>query len=373
MIDLHLARPSRIGLRPSAVAAAIFALLVLAAGTGVSADAATAGTVSPSASASPAASGRATFGIKPSHATLAEPIDVRPRFEYTATPGAQQPDFVAISNNALTPLHLNVYASDGFNTSSDGFDLLAASKKPVDVGSWITLKTNVIDLKPGATVVIPFTVRVPAKVAPGDHVGGIVASLRTYGVDKKGDRVAIDQRVGARVYLRIQGPLQPQLTVTNLKVAYRGSLWNPFAKGRVTVSYTLHNPGNVRLGAHQAVEASGWYGAVHSASSPDVPELLPDNAHDVRVVISGVEPAFHDRVRLTVTPFALGTDIDGRLTDVVRTVHFWAVPWGLLVLLCLLVTLLVVSWRRLRRRRPRVSTQVPPAAEQQRSNAGVKP
>jgi Bacterial protein of unknown function (DUF916) len=316
---------------------------------------------------SASAAGRATFGIKPSYPTLKGKVDPRPRFSYTATPGALQPDHVAISNNADQTLTLSVYASDAFNTASDGFDLLPASKKPVDVGSWITLKTRTVTLKPKATVVVPFTVNVPSTVAPGDHVGGIVASLRTYGVDKKGDRVAIDTRVGTRVYMRIQGPLDPRLAVTHLKARYSGSWWNPFASGKTTITYTVSNTGNVRLGAHGSVDLAGSYGSVHSASVPDVAELLPGNSHDEKVVLDGVGRNFHEHVTVAVVPFPMPGDTDGRLTDVKATTSFWAVPAGMLVLLALLMGSLlavVLRWRRRKRTPlPAVTGTARPAAE----------
>jgi hypothetical protein len=355
MSELHLApaRPRGHRQKLPALVTATALLISVFLGTAPVATAASP-TPAPAAAAPQSGNGNlVTFGIKPSHATLGAPIDTRSRFDYTATPGAVQPDYVAVSNIADTPVHLTIYASDGFNTDSDGFDLLPASKTPVDVGKWITLKVHDLDIKPKTQIVVPFTVRVPIKVSPGDHVGGIVVSLRTTQLDKKGDRVAVDHRVGTRVYMRIQGPLNPQLTVTDLKARYRGSLWNPFGSGKVTVSYTVHNPGNVRLGVHQAVEVSGWYGAVHSASIPDIPELLPDNAHDQQVVLSGVVPAFHEKAVLTLTPFSLPGYTDGQLTTLVRTVHFWAVPWGLVVLLIFLIIVLpgaFLAWRRSRRK-----------------------
>lgn len=322
------------------------------------------------AQATAPAGGRATFGIKPSYPTLKGKIDPRPRFEYTATPGAFQPDHVAISSNADVPLTLSVYASDAFNTASDGFDLLPASKKPVDIGSWITLTTHTVTLKPHTSVVVPFTVKVPSKVAPGDHVGGIVASLRTYGVDKKGDKVAIDTRVGTRVYMRVQGPLNPRLAIIGLKAKYKGSWWNPFGSGTATVTYTVTNQGNVRLGSHGSVDLAGSYGSVHSTSVPDVAELLPGNSHDEKVVLDHVGRDFHERVTVDVTPFSLPGDTDGRLSQVTATTSFWAVPWGLLLLVALVLVLLVLGLVR-RRRHRRAAT--PPVTGSSRTTAEVKP
>jgi hypothetical protein len=362
-------------LRARAVLSSLLLLsfLSLAMSSGPSALAATATPPVASPAKAPAVDdGLATFGIKPSHATLKAPIDTRSRLEYAATPGAVQPDYIAVSNDTYRPLTLSVYPSDGFNTGSDGFDLLPASKKPVDVGSWITLKSNVVTIKARGTVVLPIIVRVPLKVTPGDHAGGIVASLRTTEVNQKGDRVAVDHRVGVRVYIRVQGALDPRLTVTNLKAKYHDNWWNPFGSGKVTVSYTINNVGNVRLGARQAVTVSGWYGGtVQSPQIADVTELLPGNTHSERVTVSSVVPAFHDKAVVTVDPFALETDIDGRLSSVVTNVHFWAIPWAFLCLL--LIVLLLVGYLLRRRFRKGPAPVSAPLADKGQKNVGAQP
>jgi hypothetical protein len=370
-------RPVR---RRGAGASLSFLLLLCLVSLGSASSAPAFAAASPSPHASPLAAGEtadgnglSTFGIKPSHATLKLPLDTRSRLEYLASAGAAQPDYVAISNDTYQPLALSIYASDGFNTASEGFDLLPASKKPVDVGSWITLKSNNIVVKARSSLVVPFTVRVPQRVTPGDHVGGIVASLRTTEVDKKGDRVAIDHRVGVRVYLRVQGAISPRLTVTNLNAAYHQNWWNPFGSGRVAVSYTVHNVGNVRLGAGQSVRVSGWWGGtVQSPPISDVPELLPDNQHDEHIVVRSVVPAFRNSAVVSISPVAVGAVTDGRLTDIVAKVRFSAVPWALLVLLLILFLVAGLLLRRRLRRVPSPAAAAPRPAKAG-TNVGATP
>ncbi|HEY0804273.1 MAG TPA: hypothetical protein VGD84_04385, partial [Pseudonocardiaceae bacterium] len=66
----------------------------------------------------------ATFGVQP--ATGDKP-DARARLTYSATPGAQISDHVAIQNFGTAPLQLHVYANDAFNTADGGFDIQAAA------------------------------------------------------------------------------------------------------------------------------------------------------------------------------------------------------------------------------------------------------
>ena len=108
-------------------------------------------------------------------------------------------------------------------------------------------------------VVLPFRITVPANAAPGDHGAAIVAVLSTIGKNPKGENVRLDQRVASRIYLRVNGPLHPGLRIEGLSVSYHRSL-NPLHGGSATVRYTVHNVGNVRLAAKQAVSVTGMFG-----------------------------------------------------------------------------------------------------------------
>ena len=94
----------------------------------------------------------------------------------------------------------------------------------------------------------PFTLTVPANAQPGDHIGGVIAALTQRA---NGGRVAQENRVGDAVYLRVSGPLQPVLSVESLSVGgYHGTV-NPFGGGSTSVSYTVHNTGNVSCRARR--------------------------------------------------------------------------------------------------------------------------
>lgn len=55
---------------------------------------------------------------------------------------------------------------------------------------------------------IPFEFKVPANATPGDHIGGLVASVRQTEESADGQRPEVERRVAARVYLRVTGPVQ---------------------------------------------------------------------------------------------------------------------------------------------------------------------
>ncbi|MGH3933281.1 MAG: hypothetical protein ACRDTF_25270, partial [Pseudonocardiaceae bacterium] len=187
----------------------------------------------PPSQGQPGSAGPATFGVRPATATAP---DTRSHFTFGATPGAILRDFLSVENISEAPLTLRVYASDAFNTPEGGFDLLAGGRKPVDIGAWTVPGQDTVTVGGRSTVIVPFTVTIPHNASPGDHAGGIVASLTTQETNAEGQRVAVEQRVGARIYLRIAGEFTAQLMIDGLTGAFHPSA-NPLDGGEATVRY----------------------------------------------------------------------------------------------------------------------------------------
>ncbi|MFD3675837.1 WxL protein peptidoglycan domain-containing protein [Streptomyces sp. NPDC058613] len=298
----------------------------------------------------PAQDKKATFGVQPA---APEKPDARPHFSYGVTGGAGLRDQIAVWNYGDEPLTLGLYASDAVNTADGGFDLLPAGRAPKDTGSWITLEKDKVTVPPKGNVIVPFTVRVPSDVTPGDHTGGIVASLAGSGQDDQGNKVRLDQRVGARVYVRAAGTLTPRLEVQDVSAAYEGAA-NPFGAGSATVTYTLRNTGNVRLGARQAVRINGMFGASVTATGPeDLGDLLPGSALTVTARADGVAPLLRSSAVVSVQPVRARDGVDPKLPSVTRSVALWTIPWTLLALILLAVA--GGLWARRRKRLARAA------------------
>jgi hypothetical protein len=294
---------------------------------------------------------RATFGVRPT--------ETRPTFAYAATPGGVLTDRVEVSNAGTAPLTLRVYASDAFNPRAGGFDLLPAGGKPTDVGAWVAMSRTTVQVPARGKVLVPFTMRIPAGATPGDHTGGIVASLSSVRSDAKGDRVAVDQRVGARIYLRISGALQPALTVEGLTARFHPTL-NPFGSSRTTLTYRVRNTGNVRLGARQRVTVGTLWGTDRDAPGVvDLPEILPGNAVDVTTEVHSALPAIWLTSAVRAEPLAQPGDQALAMTATTRERGFWAVSWTLLALVALAAGVVVLGWRRARRRQRVTGTPAP--------------
>ncbi|AEB44439.1 WxL protein peptidoglycan domain-containing protein [Micromonospora maris] len=318
----------------------------------------------PGASSAPSA---VTWGVAPSSA---KGPNGRPTFAYKLDPGATLTDYVAVTNHSPRPLTLNLYASDAFTTAQGGFDLLAGGQQPTDVGAWVRLTQGRVTIPSMSRLNVPFTLTVPDNATPGDHAGGIVASLAATTADAQGNQVAVDHRVGARIYLRVTGELQPALTVEELRVQHSGSL-NPLGGGTLTATFTVRNTGNVRLTGRPTLGVAGPFGlGRRSIDAADLPEILPGGGLTTTVRMTGVPPLFRLTASGAVTPAAVGDQVlDPPPAVATARTSIWAVPWPQLVLLALLalVGFAVIAARR--RRARQIARVVAAAREQGRIEA----
>lgn len=276
--------------------------------------------------------------------------DDRSSYSYAVNPGGRIKDAMVVANHGKAPLELTVYASDGYTTDTGQLDLLTKDKKSVGVGAWVHAARTTVVVKPGKSAQVPFTVTVPANATPGDHVGGILTSLKQSD-DAQG--INVDRRLGIRVKLRVGGALKPHLAIENLHVDYAGT-FTPFAKGDATLTYTIHNTGNAVLSGRQKVSVKGLFGWLRT-DGPRVaapPELLPGESRKVTVPVHGVSPAFRLTATATLTPVL--TDASGTtslLKPVEATATGWAVPWTLFLLLLVVIAGVVAAVLLGRRRR----------------------
>ncbi|GAA3887423.1 DUF916 domain-containing protein [Leifsonia kafniensis] len=279
----------------------------------------------------------------------------RQNFSYTIDPGAQLSDALVISNHDTEPLELDVYAADGFTTTSGQLDLVTPDTASIAVGAWTTVSSGHLQIAAGETVEVPFEVTVPADATPGDYAGGILTSLLQPGQEQG---INVDRRLGIRMHVRVLGDLAPSLAIEKMHIDYAGSA-NPFGTGDATVTYTVHNTGNVRIAAAQTLKLAGPFGLL-SRNLEDVaavPEILPGESWTVSVPVAGVFPAFWLSATATLAPeFAVVAGATPGIDPVSVTMGSWVIPWAPLALL-VLVAAVVVAVVLLGKRRHRVHKQ----------------
>ena len=200
--------------------------------------------------------------------------------------------------------------------------------------------------------IVPFTVTIPANAEPGDHVGGFIASLVSVGsAARTAPNIQLDQRVAARVYIRVPGELKPGLELSDVVAT-----WQPgshFASGSMSVEYTLRNTGNVRMAVEPRVGVAGPFGLLcrgrRFTSRRAAPGGRDASDHGGR----GRRPLIRETVTVEATAVAATGGEEPGIGTVSTEVHVWAAPWVILGILLALLTLLVLRVLRGRRRRAR--------------------
>lgn len=306
------------------------------------------------ATAAHAADGDDPAGVSLRPADSTGAFDGRTNYRYAVDPGQTVKDFAAVVNTGSAVTDFTLLATDAFNDENGDFALLATDEDPKLTGQWVTFENGAnrmtVTLAPGEGRLVPFTLTLPADATPGDHVAGIVASA----LGEEG-QVQVDRRVAIRLYARVAGDLQPNLTISSLAATYDGDWWNPLT-GSVTVTYTVSNPGNVALAANTDGGVNTWFGiGVTPKTGGGIKEILPGNSATYEYTSPGVGQLLYLNPYLRIEPFVDSTDVASYTLAAPssRDTVLFAVPWVLLIALAVIALVAALIMRRRRRENTR--------------------
>ncbi|MCX4822973.1 DUF916 domain-containing protein [Streptomyces sp. NBC_01142] len=271
----------------------------------------------------------------------------RPYFYLSADPGATLTDTVTVTNKTAAPLTFRLYAADAYNTERDGgFAVRTRKEKQRGVGAWARPERDRVTVPPHDSVTVPYTLTVPEEAEPGDHPGALVALDERVGPASGSVAVGVQQAVGARIYLRVNGPTVPALSVEDVELTHDQPLVPGTGESSALISYTLYNRGNVTLNPKVALKAEGLFGRdLLSRDLKKIPsELLPRQRIRLTEHWAGAPQLEWGEVKLTAS---------ARDVRESAGASFFALPWLVAVVLAVALAGAGV-WARVRHVRARV-------------------
>jgi len=314
--------------------------------------------------------GEVSWSVEPASATAP---DSRTVYDYkNIEPGSTIFDHVAVFNRSIQAVAFSVYATDATGTSTSGaLTLLPANARSTGIGAWTTFPGHGNQLSiiiPGDKGVIePFTITVPRRATPGDHVGGMIAAVGVPHRSATGQLVTVYERIAVPIELRVTGKLVASLAVESVSCGFSNP-FNPFGGGSAHVTYSVVNTGNVLLTGTQVVTITGPFGAKSTIRMHALPTILPGDSLQYSASAGGFYPAGSISAHVTVTPGwpAGATPLPVVLASASASGSAFAVPWALLVLLIVLAGG-GYGWRRAARGRRRAhQAEIALAADQAR-------
>ncbi len=174
------------------------------------------------------------------------------RYELDA--GKSASGSLTLINDGTEAYDFKVYSTP-YNVSGEDY-IQSFQLKPAqtNVASWIKTSQVPLHLEPGKHVAVPYEISVPSGVGPGGYYAVIFTETK---VEPKGTSgVASKKRVGAILYLRVNGAVDEQGRLLSFKTDF----WQTEPPLKTTLR--LSNEGNVHYQADASIYVADLFGNV---------------------------------------------------------------------------------------------------------------
>jgi len=207
-------------------------------------------------------------GAKP-----ANPRSDNPRsssiFIYELKPGQTYNDGVEVFNSTEQDRTIELTAVDSILASDGAFSCAQNAESKVDVGKWITLKSNSVSVPAGKSKVVDFTVSVPKDADVGEHSGCVTVQDSKKQSSSESGGVVLTFRSAIRVAVTIPGKIVKAVSVKDVSLQQNKDDVNLY-----TIQPAVINTGNVSLDTALNVKLISLIGATVESKNATYP-ILP--------------------------------------------------------------------------------------------------
>lgn len=240
------------------------------------------------------------------------------RYELDA--GSSRSDSFKIINDGRSEFTFVVYARP-YSVNNEDYDPdFVSDVQNADAYKWVQFDQPSYQIKPGQTIDVNYTIRVPQNATPGGHYGVLFAETQPSG-QVNGTAIIRKKRVGAILYTTVKGDIQTSGSFEGAVV--------PFLqfKAPLAISQRVKNSGNTELSVKHGVTVSDLFGGVKFKADKEQ-FVLPDTTR--RLVNDWTTPSWIGLYK--VEQRAQFLDTERSSTNYVLIVPVWVyLTLGLLI------------------------------------------
>ncbi len=317
-----------------------------------------------------------------------------PKFEFTADKGNALSETITITNGEDTDLALQISTADfqaegeqGRATFIEGSD----DNSAFSLSSWIELPETIITVPANGRIELPYTIRVPEHAEAGGHFGSIFFSP----VVSNENLITIQQKVGVLMLVRVSGDIIEQGAIERFATYPVGIEGNDvvatspqriFQTFPVSFAVRFTNTGNVHIKPQGTITLQNMFGKeltrvgerikVNSSGAitgTELADTIPVNAEGGNVLPESARAYVSSwkgygsqiinnegKAELTWKGFGFGRYTAtlhmqyGSTALAPQTIHFWIIPWMVVIpsLLGLIILIVLIKlWRKASRER----------------------
>lgn len=263
-------------------------------------------------------------------------------FVYKLDAGLSKNDSLRVINNKPETVVVKLYAVDATTTSDGSFALLMEDAPREDVGSWVKLAANEVEIPANSEKSVPFTITVPKDADVGDHMGGIIMQeVEGAGKAMSGTGVKIVTRVGVRIYETVPGEVKKDFEITRFDWRTEKKRTSNFLKDLLDINKRtafvigLKNKGNVKITPKVTVEVRNIFGKkIADLRDKEIGLIFPRKSNEDATIYWEDMP-FLGRYKVTLTANFFEDGVGSGTKEIV----IWAFPYRIIFLLVLAAVL----------------------------------
>jgi hypothetical protein len=251
----------------------------------------------------------------------------------------------------VNPGSLNVYASvmDFSAEGEDGHGKFQPmrEKDPALLASWIDISGNAVEIPPGQSRDIPFSIRVPADASPGGHYAAVLIGTKPFDSNgPNGPTVKISSFVSSLFLVRVSGEVEERGGIREFSTDRR-----MYDEPAVKFALRFENSGNVHIQPQGGVTIFNMWGKkrgeIFLNHNTNLGQVLPKSVRKFEFEWNADGSFFDIGPYTAIATLTYGKEARQNVT---RTITFWIIPWketlGVVGGFAALILLLVWGIRR---------------------------